>query len=158
MALSVTFNGVVYTIPTPGESNDWGTALNAFFVALGAARPTTAVVGQGVGAGAGVTGVGGSSSGYGGVFTGGTADGYGVSGSGNGSGSGGFFKALGTGYGLHVRGDLTSPVRAALRVEPQDNAPSGPNLIGDIYVTTAGVLWICTVAGTPGTFTKVGAQ
>jgi protein-S-isoprenylcysteine O-methyltransferase Ste14 len=35
---------------------------------------------------------------------------------------------------------------------------TGPNAVGDIYVTTAGVLKICTVAGTPGTWVSVGAQ
>ncbi len=34
MAVTVTLNGVNYTIPSPGESNDWGAALNAYLVAL----------------------------------------------------------------------------------------------------------------------------
>ncbi len=37
-------------------------------------------------------------------------------------------------------------------------APTGPNVVGDLYMTTAGVLKVCTVAGTPGTFVSVGAQ
>lgn len=36
--------------------------------------------------------------------------------------------------------------------------PTGPNVVGDIYMTTAGVLKVCTVAGTPGTFVSVGTQ
>ena len=64
----------------------------------------------------------------------------------------------GTGYGLQIAADSSSPVRAALRIVPQDTQPSGPNLAGDIYVTTAGVLKICTVDGTPGTWVSVGSQ
>jgi len=36
--------------------------------------------------------------------------------------------------------------------------PTGPNLKGALYVNSAGELYICTVAGTPGTWVKVGAQ
>lgn len=63
-----------------------------------------------------------------------------------------------TGRALIAVGDSTSPTTAALHIGPQDTQPTGPNIVGDIYVTTAGVLKICTVAGTPGTWTSVGAQ
>lgn len=36
--------------------------------------------------------------------------------------------------------------------------PASPHLVGDMYVTTGGVLKICTVAGSPGTFVTVGTQ
>lgn len=36
--------------------------------------------------------------------------------------------------------------------------PTGPNVVGDLYTTTAGVLKICTAAGSPGTFVSVGSQ
>jgi hypothetical protein len=62
------------------------------------------------------------------------------------------------GYGVIAEGDATSPINSAFRIIPQDAQPSGPNSIGDIYVTTAGVLKICTIAGTPGTWVSVGAQ
>lgn len=61
-------------------------------------------------------------------------------------------------YGVKAEGDGISPTTAAFRIVPQDAQPSGPNSIGDIYVTTAGVLKICTVAGSPGTWASVGAQ
>ncbi len=64
------------------------------------------------------------------------------------------------GRALIVTGDPTSPVLAAFRLVPQDNVPSGDSLVGDMYVTTAGLLKICTVAGTGGgaTWVSVGAQ
>lgn len=58
-----------------------------------------------------------------------------------------------------ISGDATSPVKAAFRVTPQDNAPSGAAVVGDMYVTSAGVLRICVTAGTPcGSWVNVGAQ
>lgn len=57
-----------------------------------------------------------------------------------------------------IAGVTTNPALSALRMEPQSAEPTGPNLVGDIYVTTAGVLKICTAAGSPGTWISVGAQ
>jgi hypothetical protein len=62
------------------------------------------------------------------------------------------------GYGAVISGDTTSPAIAAYRIVPQNADPTGPNQVGDMYVNTSGVLHICTVAGTPGTWTHVGAQ
>lgn len=59
---------------------------------------------------------------------------------------------------VSVSGDVTAPVSAAFRIIPQDAQPTGAHVVGDIYVTTAGVLRICTAAGTPGTWVNVGAQ
>ena len=59
---------------------------------------------------------------------------------------------------LKLAPDTTSPARAALSFTPQDAEPTGPNDVGDMYVTTAGVLKICTAAGSPGTWVSVGAQ
>lgn len=61
-------------------------------------------------------------------------------------------------YALVAKGDTTTPVRAAFRMVPQDAEPSGNNRVGDMYVTTAGVLKICTAAGTPGSWISVGNQ
>ncbi len=69
-----------------------------------------------------------------------------------------YAQSTSTGYGAIVESDTTSPVRAAFRMVPQNAQPSGPNLIGDMYMTTAGVVKVCTVAGTPGTWVSVGAQ
>lgn len=49
------------------------------------------------------------------------------------------------------------PTKAPARIAPSAE-PTGPNRIGDVYVTLAGVMKICTVAGTPGTWVSVGAQ
>ncbi len=63
-----------------------------------------------------------------------------------------------SGRALKLQGDLTNPVSSAFCIVPQNNEPSGANIVGDIYVTSTGILKICTVAGTPGTFVSVGAQ
>lgn len=63
-----------------------------------------------------------------------------------------------TGGRSTITGDTTAPAIAAFRLIPQDAQPTGASLVGDMYVTTAGVLRICTVAGTPGTWVNVGAQ
>lgn len=177
MAINVTFNGTTYTIPSPGDSDDWGTLFNAFLVAIAAARPGTEVVASTVNG----TAVNGTASGASGVGVGGTAvgsSGYGVHGQASSTsvgvrgsatnGAGVLGVASGSGEGLHgisasgygsvAEGDTTSPAHSAFRVVPQDTQPSGPNLVGDIYVTTAGLLKICTVAGSPGTWVSVGAQ
>lgn len=49
-------------------------------------------------------------------------------------------------------------IKAALWVVPQNTPQNVFHDIGAMYVTTAGVLKICTVAGTPGTFVSVGTQ
>lgn len=49
-----------------------------------------------------------------------------------------------------AKGTLKLPVKAS--------APAGPNVVGEVYVATGGVLKICTVAGSPGTWVSVGAQ
>lgn len=61
------------------------------------------------------------------------------------------------GYGMVAKSDTTSPLTSAFRIVPQDTQPT-TGQVGDMYVTTAGVLKICTVAGTPGTWVSVGAQ
>lgn len=57
-----------------------------------------------------------------------------------------------------ITGDTTSPAKAAFQLVPQDTQPSGPNAVGDLYMTAAGVLKVCTAAGSPGTWVSVGAQ
>lgn len=112
--------------------------------------------------GNGIYGV--STSGYGGNFDSSTNHGvhgtsstsygvYGYSGT-----SYGVYGLSGSSYGVVAESDTTSPAKAAFRIVPQDTEPSGANAVGDMYVTTVGVLKICTVAGTPGTWVSVGAQ
>ncbi len=134
MAITLTLRGVAYTIPSPGESNDWGALFNAFLTALAAAQPTTGLSGVAVGSTPGIT----ATSAVAGV-------------------NAATLTSTGTGHGAVISGDTTSPVTAALKVVPQDTQPT-TGTVGDIYVTTAGVLRICTVAGSPGTWANVGAQ
>ncbi len=64
-----------------------------------------------------------------------------------------------SGIALTLQGDTTSPVSAVFRLVPQDTQPSGPNAVGAMYVKTSdSKLYICTVAGTPGTWATVGSQ
>lgn len=46
---------------------------------------------------------------------------------------------------------------APINLNPSSQ-PSGPNRVGDLYMTVAGVLKACTVAGSPGTWVSVGSQ
>lgn len=104
------------------------------------------------------------------VATGGPTSGIGVEAIGTGTGVG--LKATGTGgaaivannsstaEALKVNGDTVSTTAAIapLFIAPLNNQPSGAHLVGHMYVTTGGVLKICTVAGTPGTWVSVGTQ
>lgn len=97
MSISLTYRGTVYTLPSPGDSDDWGAAFNLFLTALAASQPTAKLTATGTAA------------------------------------------------------------RSPFFITPSA-APTGPNVVGDLYMTTAGVLKVCTVAGTPGTFVSVGTQ
>ena len=50
------------------------------------------------------------------------------------------------------------PSGAAAAAPGAPQAASGTHDAGELYVDSAGQLFICTVAGTPGTWVKVGAQ
>ncbi len=114
------------------------------------------VTGTGNGHGILVTTTGTGSSGNG-IDVTATGSGVGVRASSN-TGFGGQFSSSST-YGLVVVGPGGgTPVKAAFRIVPQSAQPTGAHLIGDMYVTTGGVLKICTAAGTPGTWVSVGAQ
>lgn len=144
MATTVTFRGVAYSLPSPGDSNDWGAALSAFLEAIAASQPALAVVATGVAGGVAVSGVS-------------PTTGNGVQGQSTGSGFG-VRGVSATGYGVIAQSDTESPAIAAFRIVPQDTQPTGPNSVGDLYMTSAGVLKACTVAGTPGTWVSVGDQ
>lgn len=105
--------------------------------------------------GTGAWGIGGDGA-AGGIFQGGTNGGKGVVGEASGDGTAGDLVAT-DGYALKLTSDTTSPKRAALRIVPQNAQPTGPNLVGDAYVTSAGILTICIVAGTPGEWLSVGS-
>ena len=108
MSVTVTFNGTSYTIPSPGESAEWGTSLNVFLTALAGALGT----------------------------------------------AGGSITAA-TSVGLTLSGSATM---CPVRIVGVASAPTGANAVGAMYMTTAGVLKVCTVAGSPGTFVSVGTQ
>jgi len=64
------------------------------------------------------------------------------------------------GYGVYIQVDAGAsgtPTHAPVHIYT-GSQPAGPNEVGDLYVTSAGVLKICTVAGTPGTWVSVGTQ
>lgn len=138
-----------------------GTASGAAGVA-GTGGPSTGigVTGSGTGSGAGVVGVGGASNAPGvngqgggagaGVFAqGGSSNGIGVDAVGVGTGSGGRFQGGTSAYGVECIG---SSVRAPLRFTPQAQPSTGQ--VGDAYVSNVDQkLYVCTVAGTPGTWT-----
>jgi hypothetical protein len=121
----------------------------------------------GNGSGAGITATTGTA-GNGGTFVGGATSGNGISSTGTGSGSGAEVVAGATGIGLHVTGGATSNNAFKLdignTVSPPFRfgtgaAPSGAALVGDMYMTTAGVLKVCTSAATPcGSWVSVGSQ
>jgi hypothetical protein len=59
----------------------------------------------------------------------------------------------GTGYGGTFRGS-----RAQIRLIPTARTgkpTSGNHQIGELYLDKSGVLFVCTVAGTPGTWRRV---
>lgn len=64
--------------------------------------------------------------------------------------------ATGTGTGEAL--SLVGTAAKAPLFVTTSGEPTGTHAIGHLYVTAAGVLMICTVAGTPGTFTAVGSQ
>lgn len=121
----------------------------------------------------GTSGAGASSAGIKGVTS--NANGVGVWAQSNAAGANGLYAQMlsGTGaataavyaestasggYAFIASGDAAgTPARAAVRIVPQAGQPA-TGQIGDMYMNTAGVLFSCTVAGTPGTWTKVGTQ
>ena len=122
------------------------------------------IVGDGKGeGGAGVlgrnndgTGVHGKSSktGYGGVTAEhtGTA-GYGVIGLGKGATGAGVLGRNNAGYGGQFEGG-----KAQLKLKPAgsvDKPTSGAHTRGEIYMDSAGKLFVCTADGTPGTWRRV---
>lgn len=57
---------------------------------------------------------------------------------------------------LTIRGSAVLSDTAVLSLVPRAAPASGE--VGDMYMETGGVLKVCTVAGTPGTWVSVGAQ
>ncbi len=115
---------------------------------------TTGVGVHGVAAGAGV-GVRGSSVGATGV-EGSTTAGFGLRAIAT-TGTGTFSSSSSSYGGIFSGSTANPPPASAFRIVPQVAEPS-TGAVGDLYVTLAGLLKICTVAGTPGTWVSVGAQ
>ena len=81
-----------------------------------------------------------------------TVNGTGVNGtSTNGAGVSG---ASTNSYGVIASGTTASPAISAFRIVPQNAIPTGPNQVSDIYTDLAGALHVCTVAGSPGTWSS----
>jgi hypothetical protein len=53
---------------------------------------------------------------------------------------------------------LVDAFKGTLKLPVKATPPTGPNAVGEVYVATGGVLRVCTVAGSPGTWVNVGAQ
>jgi hypothetical protein len=68
------------------------------------------------------------------------------------SAAGGVYGLSTNGYGMVAQSATVTPTLAAFRIVPQGAIPTGPNQVGDIYITAAGLEKICTVAGSPGTW------
>lgn len=97
-------------------------------------------------AGIGVVGVGGTPAGAPGVVGyGGLSDGPGVIGNGRGANGAGVIATGGTGSGAPLR--LVSTGGAG--------TPAGPSIKGDIWIDSNATLYVCTTAGTPGSWTRV---
>ncbi len=164
-AVGPTYSGGRATIATnyygaTFTGSDNAAASNYGIVVTGGSNGATShaiIANGGATQGAGIVATGGSNTSAGGTFTGG-GGGVGINATGNGAGVG--VNAVGgaTGRAAVFTADTTSPVQPLMTLTPQDAQPTGANVVGDIYVTTAGVLKICTVAGTPGTWVSVGAQ
>jgi hypothetical protein len=82
-----------------------------------------------------------------------TAQGVGVVGDGGGSSYAGVLGRNGAGYGGQFEGGL-----AQLKLTPKGTAgkpTSGAHTKGEIYLDSAGTLFVCTANGTPGTWRTV---
>jgi hypothetical protein len=108
---------------------------------------------KGIGGGVGVWGVGGT--GYAGLIGESASSGAGIAAENTSSGIAGDFRtSSGTGRCVTIAGNSTlAPLNMSITTQP-----SGPNSVGDMYMAAGGVLKVCTVAGSPGTWVSVGAQ
>lgn len=106
--------------------------------------------------GLGKTGMWGSSSvtGYSGVYGQHTGtSGFGIVGDGRGSSGAGVLGRNPSGYGGQFEGG-----KAQLRIVPKGSVgkpTSGAHTKGEVYMDSAGTLFVCTANGTPGTWRKV---
>lgn len=112
------------------------------------------VTGNGTGTGAVITG--GNNSGIGLDVIGGGTTGAALRATGATSGTG-IVAVAGSTTGVSLLIQVGNGVLAPIRFQTS-NQPTGLSAVGDMYVTAAGVLKICTVAGTPGTWVSVGTQ
>ena len=69
-------------------------------------------------------------------------------------------KYIAMGYAVETDAEQDPQDRGFTKLKGQvlGAVPAGPNAVGEMYVATGGVLKICTVAGSPGTWVSVGAQ
>ena len=143
-----------------------GNTVGGDFTGAGTANGVTSVSGSSGGSGYGVSGTGGggnaggvlgTASGAGDGVRGTASGGCGVRGiSGVSGNSGGIFSNTAGGFALVLQqsgGAVQAPFRMPITAQP-----SGPNTEGDLYMATGGVLKVCTVAGSPGTWVSVGTQ
>lgn len=68
------------------------------------------------------------------------------------------FRALRIGKSGRGQGDARLELETDAIIRMKGRAAPSSCQVGDMYMTTAGVLKVCTTAGTPGTWTSAGAQ
>lgn len=68
-----------------------------------------------------------------------------------------YLQAIGASFADTILTATGTSARAPFFITPSAE-PTGPNVVGQLYMTTAGVLKVCTSAGTPGTWVSVGGQ
>jgi len=126
-----------------------GTGSGRAITALGGTPNGQGLSAQGQGSGAGVWASGGGSSGPGVFASAGSPNGTGVQTFGQGTGAGLYAQSL-TGLGGSFFGG-----RAPINLAPATAAgppTTGAHNTGDVWVDGIGMVWICTLTGTPGTF------
>ncbi len=62
------------------------------------------------------------------------------------------------GVALQISPVTTAPALAGVRWAGANATPTGPNVVGDLHMSTTGILYVCTTAGSPGSWTRVGNE
>lgn len=109
---------------------------------------------------AGVEGISGSGAGNGvqGLLTGASTGAAVLGSASSASGFGGRF-ANSSGIGLKAVGPSGgTPSHGSFHMDTQSAQPTGTNTVGDFYLDSSAILWVCTAGGSPGTWQKVGSQ
>lgn len=142
-----------------------GDTIEPRIYAISDSSSNPAIFARGVAAGKAIHGIGGDGEFGIGIYGESGVDGYAIYGVGYYAADSIYAEAQGSGNAMHgnstyghgvvAESDTSYPEKSAFRIVPQDNAPTSGE-IGDIYVSTAGKLYICTDPSP--TWTLVGGQ